>query len=984
MSGLDTLLASQSAEATKGTEGKKGSSSTATTPKEGASLFDSMLAQLNTKGSSEVSLDGSEGETKTGLSKEGTAQQGEAKSQANGTAQKGGVSTTAGATTQSNSNGTPSLFDKMVAQTNQQNTPIDINAETTAKVDGTQPNIAATKQSGVQTLSTPSTQNPTTQAATKQSSISNSQNPGTKVDINVSRVSSDMKSDNISKAQNTSTYTTAPQEIDDAALDALESKNALGNKSKDGLAQTQSSTPTQTVKTSKSDNPQSGSISKNIDTPTVQNEQSVKPTDIALNNKGDNNNIANTTKQNLSAQNTTSDNSINTNTKQAQQTLNTTANTDAQTVATQTTPKKDGVVDNTKQSTKTVSTVGTANLETTKKPQTVEGQNGTTQSLNPKAQTTDQVKVENSVQTTQQNTQNLNPKVSSAIQTDSVKNVSVDTASQNVNKTDPSQTIVQNSDTTKPNTSNAVEGTNDQDKKLSLADKLISTAAATALADKATSDKATLNDTRDIGTKQTTQQNTPTADISPKQTAQIKTSSPNGLAQTQTISANGVESIASDSTSTIDNDVEKADIKNIEQNITDKKIDNKTLDTKQALDKHQLIQGEKDHIEKVSLAGGVAATTLSSKDTSGSAGTTVSNQELASQLATIRDTAKEGVATVSSNEVKNALKHDNKESTQDTKKQQSGNTLLDKMMQETQSSTDTADSVDDGTLGTKDHFVQKDLPLFATSAYLNDQKKRNEIANMMKKSEGVKEALNAKGVSDIKKSADTLGLNAGETQVIEEAVQKEESRAHNNREDMLKRLAFDNNVGKKLHNNTQQLRTNETIVAQAASLTDNIEEKVVEVAVSNEAAQTIENRIIGARQTLRSMMSDIARQMAQNYRPPLTAFRINLNPAGLGNIAVMLKGEQSKGISISLNVSNSNTLDTMVDNQAALRAALTRNFDTATNFELNFGMQQDNNSNQNQNNEQANQNSGTSSEAVQVNNTTNQEVEEVTEQVNYM
>lgn len=961
MSGLDTLLASQSAEGTKGTEGKKSSSSTISTPKEGASLFDSMLAQLNTKASGEVSLEGSEGESKTGLSKEGSAKQGEVKTQASGTAQKGAVSA-AGVATQSTSNTTPSLFDKMVAQTNQQNTAVNPNAQTATQANSVPADASAIKQNSVQTSSTTPTQTLNTQVTAQQSANTSSQNLNTKVDINLSPVPSDMKSDNISKAQNTSTYTTAPQEIDDAALDTLESKNTLGD-TKEGVKQTQNSTSSQISQTSKAEQTKVGSLAKNIDTTTSLKEQTVQVKDKtatqnlngSLQNKG----------KNVDQGSLATPNKTGTDTKQTSLSPNETA---LKTVDHKTVNSKDGVVDN-KQGTKATAAVGAENLETTKNAQSVNVENRAVKSINTTGQTPDQVKTDKSVQTAQSNIQNQDSLVTkNPLQTDNLQNPSAKTVSTNTNKTNSTQTIVKNSNSAELNTNNIDDGSNDQNKRTSLADKLISTAAATALVDKATSDKSVQNGTKDLVGKQT---------------AELNTQAPSSNGLTQTISLSGVDTISSDSENPIDNPIEKIDIKNIEQNIIDKKIDNKTLDTKQALDKHQLIQGEKDHLDKVTLASGATATALSSSDSS-TAGSTISNQELASQLATIRDTAKEGVATVSSNEVKTALKQDNKENTQENKKQLSGNNLLDKMMQEAQSSTDNTDSIDDGTLGTKDQFVQKDLPLFATSAYLNDQKKRNEIANMIKKSEGVQEALNAKNVSDIKKSADTLGLNAGETQVIEEAVQKEESRAHNNREDMLKRLAFDNNVGKKLHNNNQQLRTNETIVAQAASLTDKTEEKVVEVAVSNEAAQTIENRIIGARQTLRSMMSDIARQMAQNYRPPLTAFRINLNPAGLGNIAVMLKGEQSKGITISLNMSNSNTLDTMVDNQAALRAALTRNFETATNFELNFGMQQDNNSNQNQNNEQSNQNGSSSNGVVQANNMTNQEVEEVTEQVNYM
>jgi hypothetical protein len=79
--------------------------------------------------------------------------------------------------------------------------------------------------------------------------------------------------------------------------------------------------------------------------------------------------------------------------------------------------------------------------------------------------------------------------------------------------------------------------------------------------------------------------------------------------------------------------------------------------------------------------------------------------------------------------------------------------------------------------------------------------------------------------------------------------------------------------------------------------------------------------------------------MYLNYKPPVTAFRMNLNPGNLGSIAVLIKNDKESGLSISLNMSNVATLDSFVDNQAALRAALAKNFNTNTNINLEFNMQ---------------------------------------------
>ena len=105
-----------------------------------------------------------------------------------------------------------------------------------------------------------------------------------------------------------------------------------------------------------------------------------------------------------------------------------------------------------------------------------------------------------------------------------------------------------------------------------------------------------------------------------------------------------------------------------------------------------------------------------------------------------------------------------------------------------------------------------------------------------------------------------------------------------------------------------------------------------------------------------TMMSDIARQMYENYKPPVTVFRINLNPVDLGNIAILMKNDKNNGLSISMNISNPTTLDALIDNQNVLRNSLNKTFDENTKIKLDFSS-----SNQNDNqssNSQSNQNQG--------------------------
>jgi len=110
----------------------------------------------------------------------------------------------------------------------------------------------------------------------------------------------------------------------------------------------------------------------------------------------------------------------------------------------------------------------------------------------------------------------------------------------------------------------------------------------------------------------------------------------------------------------------------------------------------------------------------------------------------------------------------------------------------------------------------------------------------------------------------------------------------------------------------------------------------VNINVPNNLAMSIQSRIIGAQQQMSSMMSDVARNMYENYKPPVTAFRINLLPAQLGSIAILMKSDKDSGLNISLNISNAATLDAFVNNETGLRNALLKNFDSDTKFNLNF------------------------------------------------
>jgi len=256
--------------------------------------------------------------------------------------------------------------------------------------------------------------------------------------------------------------------------------------------------------------------------------------------------------------------------------------------------------------------------------------------------------------------------------------------------------------------------------------------------------------------------------------------------------------------------------------------------------------------------------------------------------------------------------------------------------------------------------------------YIGTQKHSKDLASLKQRQEGMKQAIEATTLKDIEKSATTLELNPGEAKVVTAKDDKKITTKQTNsnsaviskNDKILDRLAFTQNI---LNEDLNII--DDEIITQAKTATKQTEAKIVsnnqtnsvDITVSAQATYTIQNKIIGAKQQMSQMMSDIARQMVENYKPPVTSFKINLNPDGLGNISVLMKTNKENGLSISLNMSNSNTKDALVDNQTILRSALARNFETTTQFTLEFGMQNNqNDQSQSGFNQQSSQNNSSS------------------------
>ena len=246
---------------------------------------------------------------------------------------------------------------------------------------------------------------------------------------------------------------------------------------------------------------------------------------------------------------------------------------------------------------------------------------------------------------------------------------------------------------------------------------------------------------------------------------------------------------------------------------------------------------------------------------------------------------------------------------------------------------------------------------FISNIYLSTQKNSINTQNLFNKNEAVNLLKDATNIKDVKTSAKMLDLGLEDVNIE----QIDESKDLLN---ISKKFDIDLHAKRNILDN---LMTNKNIVdldvkslitksveASSALIDDtlSVSDDAV-VTVNSPLSYNIQSKIIGARQQMSTMMSDIAKQMYENYKPPVTVFKINLNPLELGSIAILMKNDKNNSLSISMNVSNASTLDALVDNQNILKTSLNKNFDENTKFNLNFSSSNDNNG---QSNSQSNQN----------------------------
>ena len=253
--------------------------------------------------------------------------------------------------------------------------------------------------------------------------------------------------------------------------------------------------------------------------------------------------------------------------------------------------------------------------------------------------------------------------------------------------------------------------------------------------------------------------------------------------------------------------------------------------------------------------------------------------------------------------------------------------------------------------------TNKNSKELASNIFLADQKNSLNNQLLFNKNEAINILKNASGIEDIEKSANILDLNANNLEVEQNISSENLTDLSVDEKEILDRKNILNSILNEKNIRSVDVRNliTNSIEASKALLEDTInilDDKVLDIQPN--LVNSIQSRIVGAKQQMASMMSDVARQMYENYKPPVTVFRMNLNPGDLGTISVLMKQDKSSGLTINMSVSNIATLELLMENQNMLRNSLAKTFNDSANFNLDFSKgeggqsQGDSSSNQNQ------------------------------------
>lgn len=240
-------------------------------------------------------------------------------------------------------------------------------------------------------------------------------------------------------------------------------------------------------------------------------------------------------------------------------------------------------------------------------------------------------------------------------------------------------------------------------------------------------------------------------------------------------------------------------------------------------------------------------------------------------------------------------------------------------------------------LSKDESVVSKD---FVSNIYLGEQK--NSMVNqfLFNKNEALKLLQNGSiSLEDIEKSANILNLELDDVSVEQDTTiqtlknAKQDLDLSSEKKNILDAMLSEKNIRSADIKNliTQSVEASSALLDNTLNVSGDVTVDINPTLLNN-----IQSRIIGAKQQMSQMMSDVARQMYENYKPPVTVFKINLNPVELGSISILMKNDKNNGLNISMSVSNMTTLDTLLGNQDLLRNSLAKTFNENTQFNLDF------------------------------------------------
>ncbi|WP_323658285.1 flagellar hook-length control protein FliK [Aliarcobacter butzleri] len=247
-------------------------------------------------------------------------------------------------------------------------------------------------------------------------------------------------------------------------------------------------------------------------------------------------------------------------------------------------------------------------------------------------------------------------------------------------------------------------------------------------------------------------------------------------------------------------------------------------------------------------------------------------------------------------------------------------------------------------LSKDENVVSKD---FVSNIYLGEQK--NSMVNqfLFNKNEALKLLQNGSiSLEDIEKSANILNLELDDVSVEQDTTMqtlknaKQDLDLSSEKKNILDTMLSEKNIRSADIKNliTQSVEASSALLDNTLNVSNDVTVDINPTLLNN-----IQSRIIGAKQQMSQMMSDVARQMYENYKPPVTVFKINLNPVELGSISILMKNDKNNGLNISMSVSNMTTLDTLLGNQDLLRNSLAKTFNENTQFNLDFSSSNQNN-----------------------------------------